>query len=126
MVPRLSMRQAAAAAAADGMGSFSVALWTSIENGYQQAAKDTRVPVAGTAERIARMARVVGVTAKELERAGRRDAARVLAQLPAGRPAPARGSLRERVEHIEQLARELRQQLEAEDDEEGHRAAVAR
>lgn len=118
MVPRLSMRQAAAAAAADGMGSFSVALWTSIENGYQQAAKDTRVPVTGTPDRIARMARIVGATKGELERAGRHDAARVLAQLPPARPAPGRGSLRERVERIEQMARELRLQLEEEDEEE--------
>lgn len=120
MVPALSMTRAAAAAAADGLGPFSSALWTQIENGYTQTAQGA-VPYKGTAERIARMARITGATPKELERAGRRDAARVLVKLPPAQQAPTRASLAERVERIEAiLARQLEKQ-EAE-DEEGERA----
>lgn len=120
MVPALSMTRAAAAAASDGMGPFSSALWTQIENGYQQTAQGP-VPYRGTPERIARMARIVSATAKELEHAGRKDAARVLMKLPPAQQAQSRASLAERVERIEAiLARQL-EKLEAE-DEEGDRA----
>lgn len=116
MVPALSMTRAAAAATADGLGNFSATLWTSIENGYQQTSQGT-VPYSGTPDRVARMARVVGVTARELEQAGRKDAARTLAKLPAPRQRDARASLAERVARIERL---LGAQLD--EEEEGDRA----
>lgn len=123
LVPHLSMRAAAQRAAADGLGPFSVALWTQIENGYIQQ-KETTEPTRGTADRIARMARVTGATTAELEHARRPDAARVLAKLLPARTAPGRGSLRERIAHLErvateqaELARELREQMDEEDEE---------
>lgn len=115
IVPALSMTRAAAAATADGLGNFSATLWTSIENGYQQTSQGA-VPYSGTPDRVARMARVVGVTARELEQAGRKDAARTLAKLPAPRQRDARASLAERVERLEHM---LGVRLEGTEDEEG-------
>jgi hypothetical protein len=119
MVPALSMTRAAGAAAADGLGPFSSALWTQIENGYTQTAQG-RVDYHGTPERIARMARVVGATPRELERAGRRDAARTLAKLPPLQAAT-KTSLADRVARIEAILASQLEKVEAE-DEEGDRA----
>jgi transcriptional regulator with XRE-family HTH domain len=70
--PPMSRRQAAAKA------GISASQWSDIERGHKQAGSGVTVPVQATAETLARMARVVGITADELAAAGREDATRVL------------------------------------------------
>lgn len=77
LIPALSRRQAAKRA------GFSPALWAKIEHGFDQVARGVTIPYAGTPDKVARAAAVVGITAAELEACGRDDAARVLASLPA-------------------------------------------
>lgn len=71
-VPGLSRRQAAARAA------MSPSQWSDVERGDKRAGTGVTVPVRATAETLARMARVVGVTAEDLSKAGRADAGRQL------------------------------------------------
>jgi hypothetical protein len=52
--------------------------WRQIAKGYQQATKETRVPVRAPADTLARMAEAVDVSADELEAAGRSDAAEII------------------------------------------------
>lgn len=80
--PKLSVRKAAEAA------GISEGRWRQISKGYNQATKDTRVPVRAPADTLARMARVVGATADQLLEVGRGDAADELSALaaPAKRP----------------------------------------
>lgn len=73
----LSQRQAAIQA---GMSENH---WRAIVKGYRTVSAGVYAPVRAPAETIARMARVVGVTPQQLEKAGRADAAEELRNLPA-------------------------------------------
>jgi transcriptional regulator with XRE-family HTH domain len=55
--------------------------WRQIVNGYQSAGRGQVVDVIAPAETLARMAKAVGVTATELRKAGRTDAALELERL---------------------------------------------
>jgi hypothetical protein len=55
--------------------------WGQIESGYEVPAKGSYAPVRGSAEAVARMALVVGMTASELADTGREDAAAILARM---------------------------------------------
>lgn len=88
LVPVLSMREAARRADELSPGSFSVATWTQIENGYRKVTATLTIPITGTAERVARMGQVVGATPDQLREAGRDDAARILQKLIDAGPAP--------------------------------------
>jgi transcriptional regulator with XRE-family HTH domain len=68
-VPEISRRQAAA------MAGLSASQWSDVERGQKKAGPGVAVPVQATAETLARMAQVAGVSAEELEAAGRADAA---------------------------------------------------
>lgn len=109
IVPRLSVRQAAADAEADGLGSFSPTLWAQIEKGTMH----------GTRDRIARMARVIHATPADLGRCGRPDAAQALRDIPVRDTS--RSTLRERADRLVQLVNELARDI-ADDEEEGDRA----
>ncbi len=71
-VPAMSRRQAAVKT------GISASQWSDIERGHKKAGPGVVVPVQGTAETVARMARVVGVGADDLAAAGRDDAAHQL------------------------------------------------
>lgn len=71
----MSRRQAAVKA------RISPSQWSDIERGRKQAGAGTTVPVHATAATLALMAQIVGVTAAELEVAGRRDAAEQLTSI---------------------------------------------
>lgn len=83
---RLSQREAARRA------GLSEARWRQLVAGYQLVSR-TMVPVRSPDETLARMARAVGVTAEQLEAAGRGDAASSLREAEAEgarrRPDPA-------------------------------------
>lgn len=66
--PKLSMRKAAE------LSGLSEGRWRQIIKGYQSTSGG-KIPVIGPPETVARMAVVVGVTADELARTGRPDAA---------------------------------------------------
>lgn len=107
MSPELSMRQAAKRA------GFSAALWAKIEHGYDQVARGIALPYSGTADKVAKMARITGVTEDELADAGRKDAAAVLAAMPPP-PAPqgdqqSSPDLEQRLAVLEREFRELQQ-----------------
>ncbi len=72
LVPDVSRRQAAVKA------GISPSQWSDVERGHKKAGSGVVVPVRGTAETLARMARAVGVSADDLAAAGREDAARQL------------------------------------------------
>lgn len=74
--------------------------WRAIVSGSRSIAKDTWVPVRGPAETLARMAHVVGVTAEQLDQAGRPDAADALRE---GEPA--------REETLEEIQAEISEDL---------------
>lgn len=74
VIPKLSMRKAAE------MAGISEGRWRQIVKGYQGTGTG-RLPVVAPDETVARMALVVGVTADQLEDAGRPDAATVLRHL---------------------------------------------
>jgi transcriptional regulator with XRE-family HTH domain len=71
----LSARKAAKKA------GISEGRWRQIVNGYQVAAKGVYIPVVGSPERVAAMAKAVGVPPEDLAKAGRGDAAEKLAKL---------------------------------------------
>lgn len=73
--PRLSVRAAA------GQAGLSESRWRQIAKGYQAATADLLVPVSAPADTLARMALAVGATSRDLEEAGRLDAARELSML---------------------------------------------
>lgn len=81
VIPKLSMRKAAE------MAGISEGRWRQIVKGYQGTGTG-RLPVVAPDETVARMALVVGVTADQLEDAGRPDAARVLRHLLAASEQP--------------------------------------
>lgn len=68
----MSRRQAAAKA------GISPSQWSDVERGHKMAGPGVIVPVRATAETLARMAQVVGVSDVELAAAGREDAAQQL------------------------------------------------
>ena len=68
-VPPMSRRQAAAKA------GISPSQWRDVERGSKKAGPGVTVPVQATAETLAKMAQVIGVTPDELTAAGREDAA---------------------------------------------------
>ncbi len=68
-IPGTSRRQAAAKA------GISASQWSDVERGHKKAGSGVVVPVLATADTLARMARVVGVSADDLAAAGRPDAA---------------------------------------------------
>lgn len=74
-VPEMSRRQAALKA------GISASQWSDVERGYKKAGPGVIVPVQATAETLARMAQVAGVSADHLAAAGREDAARELRAL---------------------------------------------
>lgn len=80
-IPRLSMRKAAE------MAGMSEGRWRQIVKGYQGTGTG-RLAVIAPDETIARMALVVGVTADDLDEAGRPDAAEVLRHLVADSDQP--------------------------------------
>lgn len=82
MFPAVSMREAARRA------GFSVATWTQIEQGYRKVTSALTIPIAGTAEKVARMSLVVGATPEQLRETGRGDAATILRRLIAAGPDP--------------------------------------
>ncbi|MDP7721844.1 hypothetical protein [Mycobacterium sp. TY814] len=57
------------------LAGISEGRWRQIAKGYQQATRDTRVPVVAPADTLARMARAVGATPDQLRSTGRDDAA---------------------------------------------------
>jgi transcriptional regulator with XRE-family HTH domain len=71
----LSSRKAAEAA------NISDTRWRNITNGYQAIGQGNTIPIIAPADTLARMARVVGVTAEELTEAGRPDAGDILTEL---------------------------------------------
>jgi hypothetical protein len=73
--PRLSIRAAATEA------GISEGRWRQIVSGYQSAGAGQFITVIGPPETIARMAKVVGVTAEQLMDVGREDAAAELMKL---------------------------------------------
>lgn len=82
MFPAVSMREAARRA------GFSVATWSQIEQGHRKVTSSLTIPITGTAEKVARMALVVGATPEQLREAGRDDAARDLQKLIDAGPDP--------------------------------------
>ncbi len=73
----LSAREAARRA------GLSEGRWRQITGGYQVVSAGVYAPVRGPATTLARMAAVAGLSPAQLERAGRADAAAVLAAAPA-------------------------------------------
>lgn len=71
----LSTRQASARA---GLGTSR---WRELVNGYKIVGSGQAVEAVAPADRLARMARAVGVTAEQLRHAGRDDAADVLTMM---------------------------------------------
>lgn len=67
---------------ASTQAGISDARWRHIVNGYQPAGRGQVIPVTAPAGTLARMARVVGVTAAQLREAGRGDAAALLDREP--------------------------------------------
>jgi transcriptional regulator with XRE-family HTH domain len=70
---KLSAREAARRA------GISEGRWRQIASGYQVVSAGVYAPVHGPARTLARMAAVVGVTPAQLKKAGRPDAAKLLA-----------------------------------------------
>ncbi|BBZ80039.1 hypothetical protein MANY_53760 [Mycolicibacterium anyangense] len=87
--PRLSVTRAAK------LAGISEGRWRQIAKGYQQATKDTRIPVIAPPDTLARMADVVGSSPQELREAGRDDAADDLERLQSDDvpPADTRGGM---------------------------------
>jgi hypothetical protein len=71
-VPKLTAREAARRA------GLSEGRWRQIVSGYQSAGRGSYHAVVAPAATLARMARVVGVTAEQLDSVGRSDAAAYL------------------------------------------------
>ncbi|WP_413808193.1 helix-turn-helix domain-containing protein [Streptomyces sp. OE57] len=71
---RLSIREAARRA------GLSDARWRQIKDGYQSVSGEA-IAVKGPPETLARMAQVVDVSAEELARVGRQDAAKALEEI---------------------------------------------
>jgi transcriptional regulator with XRE-family HTH domain len=81
--PKLSVREAARRA------GISEGWWRQVVRGYQPLKGGGKAPMTGSAETVASMARVVGVTPAQLQEAGRADAAEELRAL---QPPPSLGT----------------------------------
>jgi hypothetical protein len=81
----MSVRKASKAA------GISEGRWRQITSGYQTMGRGVYAPVKGPAGTVAKMARVVGVTAEQLTDAGRPDAAAELSTLAGDTPPEAAG-----------------------------------
>lgn len=75
--PKLSVREAARRA------GISEGWWRQVVRGYQPLKGGGRAPMTGSAETVAAMAQVVGVTPEQLEAASRTDAAEELRAMAA-------------------------------------------
>lgn len=60
---------------ASDLAGMSEGRWRQIVNGYQNPTAGVFIAVTGKADTLARMAKVVGVTSDDLQKAGRADAA---------------------------------------------------
>src|SRR5262249_21315130 len=78
--PRLSMRRAA------HLAGIAPQSWANVENGSKTLGAGLVVSHEGSADMIARMASVVGITPDELTAAGRPDAAEILQVICQARP----------------------------------------
>lgn len=68
---------------AAALAGVSVSLWRQVETGYSTPAAGVRVPKIAPADTLAVMSRPLGITPAELTKAGREDAAAILAELAA-------------------------------------------
>lgn len=118
--PKLSVREAARRA------GISEGWWRQVVRGYQPLKGGGKAPMTGSAETIAAMANVVGLTPEQLEEAGRGDAAEELYAIreaptardttdplgglpndPAERIAELRRRVEQRARETQQIAEEL-------------------
>lgn len=74
-IPKLSMRSAARQA------GVSPTLWVETERGFRRVAPGVTLPTRVTPDKLARMARIVGASPKQLTEAGRGDAAAILKRI---------------------------------------------
>src|SRR5262249_61084522 len=79
ITPRLSRRQAARRA------GISPQSWSNVETGRKVITSDITLPWRASAQMLAQMALVLGITPAELEAAGRADAAQIVARIDAAR-----------------------------------------
>lgn len=103
-VPPLSMREAARRA------GFSVATWTQNEQGYRKVTPQLMIPIRAVADKLARMAMVVGATPDQLREAGRDDAARIQVKLIDAGP-DEKAQLAEALRHSSDLTGKQKQAL---------------
>ena len=103
-VPPLSMREAARRA------GFSVTTWMQNEQGYRKVTPAVTISIRATAEKLARMALVVGAKPEQLTEAGRGDAAGILARLIDAGPDPA-AQLEEALRHSRDLSEAQKREL---------------
>jgi hypothetical protein len=96
--PKLSARKAAR------LAQISEARWRQIVSGYQTVSQGVRVPVVAPAKTIARMAKVAGVSSRQLADAGRQDAAELLDSEAAD------GDQQPSIEDLIEASRELRRE----------------
>lgn len=78
--PKMTQRQAAR------LAGMSEARWRQLVSGYQSMGNNYYAPVTAKASTLARMAAIVGVTAEELRKVGRGDAAEEMARQQADSP----------------------------------------
>ena len=74
---------------AAALAGVSVSLWRQVETGYSTPAAGVHVPKVAPADTLAVMSRPLGITPAELAKAGREDAAAILAELLRPESAPA-------------------------------------
>lgn len=83
---RESLRPRVTAAEAAQRAGISAEMWGHIERGHRSAGKGKgRIPVRATSATLAHMAFEIGVTAADLEEAGRGDAAETLRAMDGGK-----------------------------------------
>ena len=75
-------RSGTSARQASRQAGISEGRWRQITSGYQVVSPGVYAPVRGPAGTLARMAAVAGVSAADMQAAGREDAARLLADQP--------------------------------------------
>jgi hypothetical protein len=74
-------RQRISARKAAKLAGLSDAWWRHVVNGYQPVGQGQFIPVVAPPDTLARMAKVIGISEAELQKAGRADAAEELARL---------------------------------------------
>lgn len=101
LVARAQKRLDLSSRKAAPLAGISEGRWRQIVNGYQNVGSGVYAPVRAPADTLARMAHVVGVTAQQLDEAGRPDAAEELRTLELTAPAPdLQGDMDERADAI--------------------------